>query len=469
MVSGVNAATHVHFVGIGGYGMSAIARVLLDLGHHVSGSDVAEQESTIRLRDRGAIVYIGHAAAQIEGANCVVYSTAVAHDNPELTAARARNVPVLHRSQMLAQLMDERKGIAVTGAHGKTTTTSMIAYVMERCGLDPTFVVGGVVTSIGDSAKAGKGDYVVAEADESDQSFLHYFPEIAVITNIEADHLEHYDKNFDNLKQAYRQFAGQVRTEGLCVACADDANVRELLPTVSARVVTYGLNESADCMASDVRLIGCGSTSNVWFRGSRLGVLDLPMPGRHNVANALAATLVCMETGLTFEQISAAMATFHGAKRRFQVISDARDVMVIDDYAHHPTEIKATISAAKAASKRIVAVFQPQRYTRTFFLFEEFSRAFAEADEVIITSIYAPAGEPEIEGVNSERLVELIKTNSNANTRYLSTKEDVYAYLASTVRRGDMVLTMGAGDIWKVAHRLAERVQEREVLSAQER
>ena len=461
-VGRVKQLEHVHFVGIGGYGMSAIARVMLDLGYHVTGSDVSSQELTKKLVERGAQVYVGHAAEQVAGADVVVYSTALPHDNVELSEARARQIPVIHRSEMLARLMKDRTGVAVTGAHGKTTTTSMIAYVMEKSGLDPTFVIGGVVSNIGDNAKAGSGQYVVAEADESDGSFLHYRPQIAVVTNIEADHLEHYDGKFENLKQAYATFISQVPVDGLCIMSGQDENLQDLRGHAKCRVLTYAVDEEADYVARQVELVGRGSRCRVYFRGEYLGVLELSLPGVHNIMNALAAVAVAREAGLFFEQIAHELLLFHGAKRRFQVISESHNVLVIDDYAHHPTEISATIAAAKATGRRIVAVFQPQRYTRTYFLFDAFARAFQGADEVVIADIYSPAGEHQIEGVSSERLVEQIRLNSNPKTRFLRTKDEVYDYLRQHVHSGDLVLTMGAGDIWQVAYRLSDNLNGRE-------
>ncbi|MCF8563545.1 UDP-N-acetylmuramate--L-alanine ligase [Alicyclobacillus tolerans] len=448
-------AEHVHFVGIGGYGMSAIARVMLDMGYQVSGSDVSSQELTKKLAERGARIFVGHAPDQIDGADLVVYSTALSQDNVELVEAHKRNVPVLHRSEMLARLMADRIGVAVTGAHGKTTTTSMIAFIMEKCGLDPTFVIGGVVSNIGDNAKAGSGRYVVAEADESDGSFLHYRPQIAVVTNIEADHLEHYDGDFENLKRAYAQFIQQVPEDGLCIISGQDDNLREIQGLAKCETVTFAVEAEADYVAKNVELIGRGSRSQVYYRGELLGILELSLPGIHNVMNALAAIAVARSVGLGFQEIAAEMLQFHGAKRRFQVISESQDVLVIDDYAHHPTEISATIAAAKATGRRIVAVFQPQRYTRTFFLFDAFAKAFQGADEAVIADIYSPAGESQIEGVSAERLAEQIRVKSNPNVKFLRTKDDVYEYLSRTVHSGDLVLTMGAGDIWQVAYRLS--------------
>ncbi|MHB1627802.1 MAG: UDP-N-acetylmuramate--L-alanine ligase [Bacilli bacterium] len=449
-------AIHVHFVGIGGVGMSAIASILLDKGHKVSGSDVALQEYTRRLSERGAHVFAGHDAANIEGADFVVYTTAVAADNVELQAARALHIPVLHRSEMLAELMKEGHGIAVAGAHGKTTTTSMVAWILECSGLDPTFLIGGVVANLNTGAKAGKGQYVVAEADESDGSFLNYEPAIAVVTNIEADHLEHYDGDFDNLKVAYRRFMQRIPAHGVLITCADDRRVRELLADVRCRLVTYSVQGlEADLAARDIEFVGRGTRSDVYWHGERLGALTLHVPGAHNVGNALAAIGVALDIGISFAAAIGALAEFRGALRRFQVLFDENGLMVVDDYAHHPTEISAMIRAAKATGKRIVAVFQPQRYTRTFHLFDEFTRAFSEADDVVIADIYSPAGEQPIEGVNAARLVEGIREHSHAQAKYCPGHDDVIAYLKEHVGPGDLVMTMGAGDIWKVGKEFA--------------
>ncbi|WP_058302221.1 UDP-N-acetylmuramate--L-alanine ligase [Gorillibacterium timonense] len=451
----MNPLEHVHFIGIGGYGMSAIAKVMLEMGYEVSGSDLVQQELTEKLAAKGARVYIGHEAENVRGADLVVYSTALSNDNVEKREAEERHIPILHRSQMLARLMNERKGVAVAGAHGKTTTSSMMALVLELCGQDPTYIIGGEVMNLGSNAKAGKGDYVVAEADESDGSFLQYHPQLAVVLNIEADHLEHYDGDFENLKQAYRKFLSQVKDGGKAVVCADDVHLQALLPELGEKAITYGIDHDAEYTAHELELGDRKSSFEVRHNGQRLGTIVLSVPGKHNVYNALATLIVCQQAGLTFEQVADAIVDFRGAKRRFQVLGDTDGILVIDDYAHHPTEIQATISAAKATGKRIVAVFQPQRYTRTYFLFEQFSRAFPEADEVIITDIYSPAGEKQIEGITSAKLVELIRQNSNANARHIPTKEGVLEYLKEHVESGDLVLTMGAGDIWKAADGLA--------------
>jgi UDP-N-acetylmuramate--alanine ligase len=457
----LNTAEHVHFIGIGGYGMSAIAKVLLEMGYHVSGSDVIAQELTDKLVAKGAQVYIGHEAAHVKGANMVVYSTALPKDNVEMMAAEQLRIPIIHRAEMLARIMDARRGIAVAGAHGKTTTSSMIALIMEECGVDPTYIIGGEIMNVGSNAKAGKGEYVVAEADESDGSFLKYHPELAIVTNIEADHLENYDGNFSNLVKAYGTFLSQIKPGGTAIVCYDDEHLRQLVPDLTGKAITYGFAEGADYRADNL-LLGDRVCSFDIIKGQdHIGRVELTVPGKHNVYNALAAVITCLESGLTMQAITKAIKLFRGAKRRFQVLGDVSDILVIDDYAHHPTEIEATIAASKSTGKRIIAVFQPQRYTRTYFLLEQFSRAFSEADEVIITDIYSPAGELRIEGVTSAKLVELIRQNSNSNVMHIPTKEEVQSYLSDHVRSGDLVLTMGAGDIWKAAAGLAAELQNR--------
>ncbi|OXS57933.1 UDP-N-acetylmuramate--L-alanine ligase [Cohnella sp. CIP 111063] len=460
----LRTAEHVHFIGIGGYGMSAIARVMLEMGYQVSGSDVVSQELTDKLAAKGARIYIGHEPENVRGADLVVYSTALSKDNVERQEAEQLNIPVLHRAQMLARLLNARTGIAVAGAHGKTTTSSMIALVMENCDLDPTYIIGGEIVNVGTNAKAGKGRFVVAEADESDGSFLQYESAMGVVTNIEADHLENYDGDFNKLKAAYVSFLRNIKPDGCAVVCADDENIRELLPQVTdRRIVTYGTEDGdADYKATDIELGDRCVSFNVSHRGQELGRVSLSVPGRHNVYNALATVIVCLEAGAPFQAIAEAIKEFRGAKRRFQVLGEVKDMLVIDDYAHHPTEIQATIQAAKATGKRIIAVFQPQRYTRTYFLLDAFSRAFEGADEVFITDIYSPAGEQRIEGVNSRKLVELIAENSNPNVSYVPTKEEVRDILAGKVAPGDLVLTMGAGDIWKTAVELSKLLKERE-------
>ncbi|MFC6331592.1 UDP-N-acetylmuramate--L-alanine ligase [Paenibacillus septentrionalis] len=463
----MKANEQVHFIGIGGYGMSAIAKVVLEMGYKVTGSDVAQSALSKKLAEQGAIVKLGHDASHIDGATLVVYSTAVNADNEELVAAKQAGIPVLHRSEMLAKLLNATNGIAVAGAHGKTTTSSMIALVMELTNQDPTYIIGGEIVNLGTNAKAGKGAYLVAEADESDGSFLQYHPSIAVVTNIEADHLENYDGDFENIKKAYVQFLKQVKPEGKAIVCLDDANVRELLPTVytdhalqQTQLITYGIDQQADYVASSIEEGDRCVSFELSYKQQSLGTFKLSVPGLHNVYNAMATIISAIEAGVDVEAIRDAIKKFEGAKRRFQVLADTNDMLVVDDYAHHPTEISATIRAAKATGKKITAVFQPQRFTRTYFLLDEFSKAFPEADQVIITDIYSPAGETAIEGVSSQKLVELIAASGQQNVAYIPTKELVLEQLKQTISPGDIVITMGAGDIWKVSHELGAFIQQ---------
>lgn len=440
--------------------MSAIAKVMLEMGFQVSGSDLAQQELTDKLKAKGARVYIGHEAENVQDADLVVYSTALSNDNVEMKEAQRRNIPIIHRSQMLARLMNLRKGIAVAGAHGKTTTSSMIALVMEESGMDPTYIIGGEIMNVGSNAKAGKGEYVVAEADESDGTFLQYYPTLGLVNNVEPDHLENYNGDFENLKRAYAQFLSQVKEGGKAIICKDDDHLRDMMPQIERDTITYAIDCNADFIATNIALGDRKVAFDVMHEGQRLGRMELSVPGRHNVYNALATLIACMESGLTFDEVAASIKEFRGAKRRFQVLGETNDILIIDDYAHHPTEIQATIAAAKSTGKHIIAVFQPQRYTRTFYLFEQFSRAFSEADEVIITDIYSPAGEKQIEGITSAKLADLIRTNSNPNVEYIPTRDGVQDYLTGHVKSGDLVLTMGAGDIWKAADGLARRLRE---------
>lgn len=447
-----NRNEHVHLIGIGGYGMSAIACVLLDLGYTVSGSDIAENALVKKLTSRGAKITIGHDKKNIRGAETIVYSSSISEDNVERVEALHRGIEVLHRSQMLARILNNKKGIAVAGAHGKTTTSSMIAQTLEMCHVDPTYVIGGEVVHLKGNAKAGKSDIVVAEADESDGSFLEYTPHMAVITNIEADHLENYQGDFENLKQAYRTFLAQISEGGVAVLCWDDAYIREIALESTCRYISYGIDHQAEYMATNLRVDNLTTTFSVREQDTVLGDVTLQAPGKHNVANALAAIIACLHVGVPFGDIVQALFHFQGAKRRFQIIGELHDILVIDDYAHHPTEIEATLTGAKALGRRVIAVFQPQRYSRTYHLMDEFSRAFSFADEVIIHTLYAPAGEDPIPGVSAESLAELVKKNSNSNTQFIESKEDVIRYLLDNSSTGDLIITMGAGDIWRVSH-----------------
>jgi UDP-N-acetylmuramate--alanine ligase len=463
-VNPLSRLEHVHFIGIGGSGMSAIAKVMLEMGYRVSGSDIREHEVTKQLQTQGVKFFSSHQAENVKGADIVVYSSGIPKDNIELLCADEQEIPLLHRSQALAQLLNQKEGIAITGAHGKTTTSSMISCMMAQAGLDPTFVIGGEILDFGFNARAGKSEYVIAEADESDGSFLKYYPKHAIITNIEPDHLENYNGDFENLKDAYVQFINQIKYFGTLLICIDDPinkellNRRELCDILNRRkikIITYGV-ESANCevRAINSQLLNRSSECSVVANEIDIGSLQLQVPGKHNILNALACIALGLNLGISFSSIRESLYKFVGAKRRFQVVSEAQEIMIVDDYAHHPTEIIATIDAAKSTGRTIYAVFQPQRYTRTYYLLEAFSYAFSEADEVIISDIYAPAGEMPIQGISGFELAEKIKKNSNPNTTFIGNQEQIITHLLKKVRPGDLILTMGAGDIWKIAYQL---------------
>lgn len=461
-------AQKVHFIAIGGYGMSGPAMVLLKAGVKVSGSDVAASDRTRKLEEAGAEVHIGqHDAAYIEGADVVVYSTAVPQDNPELAAAKAKGLRVMHRSELLAEFINRQAGIAIAGTHGKTTTTSMVATLLELGGLDPTVLVGGEMAAIGGTGKAGNGPHVVAEADESDRSFLRYFPTMAIVTNVEAEHLEYWGGSFDNIVEGFRQFLSQVQPDGLAVLCADDPTLQTLGREMMARggaakVLFYGTVPDVNWQARNIHPWEGGIAYDAILDGELLGEVKLPVPGRHNALNSLAALAIGHHLGLPFEQMRTIMAGFGNAKRRFQVWGNAGDILVVDDYAHHPTEIKATLAAAKEQpGRRVVAVFQPQRYTRTHWLMDQFSTAFGDADLLVLTKIYSPAGEQPIPGVSSEVLAERIEANTGRKVQVITDKNEILDWLRSTVKPGDTVITMGAGDIWQVARDLAQELKER--------
>ncbi len=454
----------VHFVGIGGIGMSGIAELLSNLGYEVSGSDARRSDVTDRLESMGVRVMTGHAASHVGNADVVVVSSAVPADNPEVVAARARGIAVIPRAEMLAELMRLRSGIAVAGAHGKTTTTSMIALVLERGGLDPTAVIGGRLSAFGSNARLGQGDYMVAEADESDRSFLTLSPSIAVVTNIDREHLENYG-SWENLQAAFVEFVNKVPFYGAIVACADDPVVRALRPLMRRRVISYALDErvEADVHARGVSLHAFASACTVVRRESgdrmaHLGALQLRVPGRHNVQNALAAVAVGLEVGVPFARIAAALAEFGGAERRFERIGETGGVMVVDDYGHHPTEIAAVIAAARAGiGRRVVLVFQPHRYSRTAQLMEEFGGALGAADEVVLTDIYA-AGEAPLPGVTIDALFDAVRRTAACPVRLVRRLEEVPGEVARLARSGDLVITMGAGSIGGVGPRILDAI-----------
>ena len=440
--------------------MSAIARVLLAHGRRVTGSDLEESATTRELRELGATVYIGHSADHVIGADVVVLSTAIPPDNPEAAKARELGIPVRHRSEMLAELLNLRRGVAVAGAHGKTTITSMIAWTLSRLGHDPTFLIGGAVPGLG-GARAGAGPLVVAEADESDRSFLRYRPYVALISNIEPDHLEHYNHSFEELKAAYRSFAANVAPGGARVLCADDPALRELAAALEPdelgrATITYGFAEDAAYSARNIGAAGFRSTFELVIRGAPFGGYSLAIPGRHNVQNALGCIAVLDFLGADLKAASREIAAFTGAKRRFQVVGEKGGVLFVDDYAHHPTEIRATLAACRSGwPGRVIAVFQPHRYSRTSMLMEEFSSAFDGADHVVLTEVYAPPPEEPIPGATGERLAELAKVRLGGKVSYVPSLAGVADTIKELARPGDVVVTMGAGDIWKVAYDLA--------------
>lgn len=450
---------HLHFIGIGGTGMSAIAKVLLEMGYRVSGSDLAASEITERLVRLGATVNIGHRGENLQDPDLVVISSAVPEDNAELVAARRQAIPIIHRAEMLKRLMQDKRSVAIAGSHGKTTTTSMISVVMERLGLDPTVVVGGELHDIGGNAKIGRGRFFVAEADESDGSFLKLEPTLAVVTNIDNDHLNNYDGKMENLVRAFCQFMHRVPSEGAAIVCLDDPWIRRVVSQCTVRLITYGLREPAELMARDISLHSLGSTSDIYRGGEKLGRLALQVPGRHNVSNALAAVAVGLDLGLPFEDMAAALSTFTGVERRFQTLAVVDGIRVVDDYGHHPSEVKATLEAARrAAWGRLIVIFQPHRYTRTMLLYEEFAGAFTWADEIIIMDIY-PAGEEAIPGVSGRLIAEAVQRKERRPVWYLTSPEDIVARVGQMVRPGDLVLTVGAGNVWKIAVALEERLQ----------
>ena len=441
--------------------MSGLASILLDLGYEISGSDLSSTDITRRLESRGAVCHVGHASRNLDTSQLVVISSAIKPDNPELLAAREKGIPVIHRGDLLAWLMQRQKGIAVAGAHGKTTTTSMLALVLERSGFDPTIVIGGELNDIGGNAKLGRGEYLVAEADESDGSFLKLQPLAAIITNIEDDHLDHYG-SVEEIKKAFRQFMHKVPEHGLVVACIDDPNVRETIRDLERPLITYGSEGSgASYTLRQLSLDSGGSRGDVYYEGRFLGTLELYVPGRHNMLNALAVVAAARWLGLDFNLIASILREFRGARRRFELLGEAGGIRVVDDYAHHPSEIRATLQAARQTEPgRLVVVFQPHRYTRTLLLKEQFGRSFADADLLIVNEIYS-AGETPIEGVNAQLIVQAIKNYGRPPVVYLPTREQVVNYLAAEARPGDLILTMGAGNIWLCGLDLLKRLREK--------
>ncbi|MBX3198687.1 MAG: UDP-N-acetylmuramate--L-alanine ligase [Labilithrix sp.] len=456
---------HAHFVGVGGIGMSGLAEILRTMEFDVSGSDMKPNDITRRLESMGVRVDVGHRAENVEGADVVVFSSAIKPDNPEIVRARALEIPIIPRAEMLAELMRVKYCVLLAGSHGKTTTTSLVATVLRHAGLDPTVVVGGKVNALGSNARLGAGDLFVAEADESDGSFLKLTPTIGVITNIDAEHLDHYGSH-ENVKDAFVAFANKIPFYGLAVLCIDHPHVQAILPKVGRRHVTYGVSRQADYRAKNPVFAGLETHFEVHRRGESLGSFTVRMPGAHNILNALAVIAVADELEVPFDIVREAIAGFHGVQRRFTVVGqpllakdgEEGDVMIVDDYGHHPAEIEATLDAAQAGfDRRVVVAFQPHRYTRTRDLFDEFTRSFNKADLVIVTEVY-PAGEKPIEGATGKELAEAIRAHGHHAVRYVPDKNDVEAALFEEVLPGDLVIALGAGDINASAKKLAARL-----------
>ena len=438
----------VHFIGVGGIGMSGIAKLLADMGWPVSGSDLVASEKTESLKEAGVVVHTGHRPENAAGAELVVVSSAVPLDNCELLFAQSSGIPVITRAQMLGKLMEVRCGIAVAGTHGKTTTTSMLSLVMEKLGLDPSVVVGGEVFDFGGNGKLGQGPHMVVEADESDGSLLALPAQIAVVTNVEAEHLNHYG-DLEAVRATFLQFMHQVPPKGVVVTCADDRGLAQLAQQVRCRHVDYGLENGALWRATDLEFFPFGSRSTVWRGNDKMGSLYLGVPGSHNVANALAVLAVADELELPIADALGVLGEFKGVARRFEKIGEVDDVLVIDDYAHHPTEVKATLAAARYLKRRIITVFQPHRYTRVAGLLKEFASCFSDTDQLVLTDIY-PAGEKPIPGISGKVLAEAVINAGFSNLAYIPDWHDIPSLLAESARPGDVVITMGAGNIRSV-------------------
>jgi UDP-N-acetylmuramate--alanine ligase len=448
---------HIHFVGIGGIGMSGIAELLLNLGYKVSGSDVKKSDITDRLESLGGAIFKEHAAGHIEGADVVVVSSAIDPDNAEVQAAGQSSIPVIPRAEMLAELMRLKYSIAIAGAHGKTSTTSIVASVLAEGGLDPTVVIGGKLKSIGSNAVLGQGDFIVAEADESDGSFLKFSPTIAVVTNIDKEHLDFYE-DLDAIKTVFLNFLDRIPFYGLAVLCLDNEPIQDLIPQLKKRYTTYGMSSQADFHIRDVSFGNQKSGFNIYHHGEKLGHISLNLPGIHNVYNATASIAVGVELNIAFDQIKSALETVEGVQRRLEIKGETNGVIVIDDYGHHPTEIKITLKTIEEnwPDRRKVVVFQPHRYSRTQALFDEFSRAFYQSDVLLVMPIYA-ASEKKIEGVSSQNLCEEIKAHGHKEVIYVDGFKTALSHLKQTLQPHDLLLTLGAGDVWKVGEKFLKK------------
>lgn len=447
----------IHFVGIGGIGMSGIAEILLNQGFEVSGSDISQSENTDYLASLGAKIFIGHKAENISGVEVVVYSSAVNPEkNPETVDAVSKNIPVLRRAEMLAEVSRLNYCLAISGTHGKTTTTSMVGLTLIKAGIDPTVIVGGRLRSFGGTnARLGKGEWTVVEADEYDRSFLQLQPTIAIVNNVEAEHMDIY-KDFDDVKDTFIEFANKVPFYGFVAVCLDDKGIKDILTSIKKKVITFGLSRHCDVRAEEITHDEKSSTCSVIYKGAKLGSLKVNIPGLHNIKNALASVTVALEMGVPFEIISQSIEEFTGVNRRFEIKGEKNGILVVDDYAHHPTEIQATLQAARSGwDRRIIAVFQPHTFTRTRDFYKDFARSFDDADILIITDVY-PAREKPIDGINGKLIADSAVHFGHKNVKYIPEVANVNAELDKILSPGDIVITLGAGDIWKVSKKLTE-------------
>lgn len=452
---------NIHFVGIGGIGMSGIAELLINLEYNISGSDVSSSDTTKRLESLGAKIFLGHHSTNINDAQLVVTSSAIRPDNPEVLEAKKLGIQIIPRAEMLSELMRVKEGIAIAGMHGKTTTTSLVGTILAHAGLDPTIVVGGKLNALGSNAKLGTGKYLVAEADESDRSFLLLSPKMSVVTNIDMEHLDHY-KNLDEIKETFLKFLSRLPKDGTAFLCIDNSDVKNLIPKLKSKVITYGISPNAEYRATEIKYNGINSSYKCLRSNKSLGSITLPMPGEHNVVNSLAAIAVAIELGVPFQKIADGLKGFRGVQRRFTIKGEFRDVIVIDDYGHHPTEIRAIIEATKHAypSQRMVLAFQPHRYSRTKDLFSEFVKCFDGVDVLLLTEIY-PASEDPIPGITGKALIDAIISRGHKCALFCANRVDIPKTLWPLLKKKDIVITMGAGDISKTGPEILNLLEEK--------
>ena len=448
----------IHFVGIGGVGMSGIAEVLHNLGYKVQGSDISENANVKRLKNLGMKIFLGHNKDNVKDVDIVVKSSAIKENNPEILEAHTRGIPVIPRAEMLAELMRMKYSIAVAGTHGKTTTTSMIGTILNHANFDPTIVIGGKLDSLGSNARLGRGEFLVAEADESDGSFLLLSPTIAVVTNIDEEHLDHYKGGIDEIKETFIQFINKIPFYGVAVLCLEHPNIQEILPEIEKRIIKYGFLSQCDVRGDNVKIEGFTSSFDVYIKDDHKGRISIKMPGIHNVLNALGAIAVGYELEIPFETIKEALNDFKGVNRRFYLKGYYKETMVIDDYGHHPEEIKATLESAKMSfNKEVIVVFQPHRYSRTKVLLNSFATSFYNADKLIVTEIY-PAGEDKIEGINGRLVYEKIKEFGHKNVVFIEDFDEIVEYLKKIAHKDSMIITLGAGNVWQIGEKLLGKI-----------